>query len=81
YNFFRAGICEAHYLKEHVIRTSTRSKLKVGARPCLNLPKQSSFSQPCRKEPCLRKALPQKLRHKNISDLQKSINNLNAEGL
>ena len=72
FDVFRAAICEKHFLENDIIIFKMKKKLKLGARPCLYLPKQSTqFSELNHKAPLARSSLPAKPKYKSNDDLKK----------
>lgn len=77
--FSRAQICDRHFRPEDIIAAgaSGKRRLKLGATPCLNLPKKSaSFSSPPRKEPAPRNAVDKKLYYQNVARLKKDASHI-----
>lgn len=71
---FSAAICHVHFRAEDLIQNNNKIKLRIGAIPCLYLPKQTSLTvsaSASRKEPKKREQPLPKIR---FSSLQKIIN-------
>ena len=73
FDIFRAAICEKHFLENDIIIFKMKKKLKLGAKPCLYLLKQSTqFSELNCKAPLAQSSLPAKPKYKSIDDLKKA---------
>ncbi|XP_078487409.1 uncharacterized protein LOC144745247 [Ciona intestinalis] len=77
------GICARHFKEEDIEWKGSRNKLKPGAVPCKNLPKECSFSRLAVKSSRTEKALTRKftplIRHKNLDQLLNAYNKLTLE--
>ena len=74
-----AGICAIHFDKESIEIIGKRRRLKLGAKPCYNLPKSSMFFQtPQRKPPAVRPRYQfETIQHKTLKDVRQSYRRLN----
>ena len=75
FNAFRASVCDVHFLAEDVITVGSQKRLRVGAKPCLNLPKPVKVMVP-RTPPVERLDLPKTARHVSLAQLKSSVSKL-----
>ena len=75
----RAAICEKHFLKCDVIRKGGSVRLKHCAKPCLNLPKDSSCGTIPVRKPLVLRLQNEKRQYKTVAQVKAANQRLPAK--